>query len=805
MFYGVDVVLPVPLDQAFTYAIPLHYQACIAWGQRVLVPLGGRRVLTGIVVRVHHDEPEQESKDVLDVLDKKPVFTPQQLECLTWLARYYVCPLGQVIGQALPVELWISRRTRVCLMPGAAPKTWESPEERKLFKLMQQHGTLKYVEAAESVGTPEAYAALTALVRKRVIMVWSRGSGPKQTRQVRLAAYSHGEHAYQAVLATLSRRPKQKALLQTYWRSIPESHDATANWWLPKRTLMQQGASRAAYQALCKQGLLIERDHVAPQLCWPALGQRTPLPEIQKRLLDDLHRAWQHQSVVLMQRMDKHRVALYAALVHDHLDEGGQVLLLVPEIDLAVQMAAELAPLLEVGVGTYHAKCTSQQQRAVWHAVQQAKLRLVVGTRSALFLPFKSLKLLIVDRAHGRGYKQVQQAPYYHTRDAAVFWAHVHRAKVLLSTHTPSLETYYNAKNGKYGWIQPDPRDTALWPRVRLIRRPPWRHKSPQKALSPQLLTRLKQVLDSGKQAVIVHNKLGYAPYLTCADCGWVATCKQCTVSLTYYQTPHRVQCRYCGFTVSSVACCAACTSTKLRYKGLGIEQLVAWLQVQLPGAGVVCFGAPKHSQVGKEHQAAVAKRLHRADVFVGTPLHIKSLDFSRVGLLSVLDMDAFLQRPDFRAEEWCFQMFIHIMGQLMSSKVDHIQVVVQTSRPRQPVLDSIVRYDYGAMARQVMAERAMHAYPPYVRLIKVTLSHPELALVQKVAATLAAEMRQHGACQVLGPWVAAQVKTRGSHNLDLFCKLPKRLKAMHGVRKVLTGACPTLNKVHVQVDVDPN
>jgi primosomal protein N' (replication factor Y) (superfamily II helicase) len=817
----VDIILPIPLPSLLTYRVPETFIELIAKGSRVLIPLGTQKIFTGLVEQIHTNPPNYVTKDIIDVLDHFPIINPIQLRFLHWLASYYLCTIGEVMLAALPNGFRLSSQSKVKLHPEAALKTTHlSKQELLLVNALERRKNLTYTEAAAVVTHKNIHCLIRSLLHKQIILLFEEVKEkytPKKVKRVRLnKAYTHNAEALQGLFTALERSRKQLDVLLKYVALVPVHQSAKPeDYFVDKKAFSQPGISSFSLQTLIKKKIFVEEEIVVSRFGQVKLAGQSPpgLSQAQSTALATMHRLFQEKDTVLLHGVTASgKTAVYTQLIQEVLQSGGQVLYLLPEIALTTQMVKRLKITFGDHVSVYHSRYSDNERVEVWNSVLQGKCSFVLGTRSAIFLPFDQISLIIVDEEHEASYKQFDAMPRYHARDAALVLAQLHRAKVLLGSATPSIESYYHAQNGKYGFVALQERfgHTAL-PEILLANMRIERERKTLRAdFTKALLEALKRALDQQEQSIIFQNRRGYAPYITCEACAWVPMCTQCAVSLTYHQLHNSLCCHYCGYKTKVPSACNMCDSHQLKNVGFGTEKLEETLHMFFPGKNIQRMDLD--TTRGKHSYDKIIEALEQGstDILVGTQMLTKGLDFGRVSLVGVLDVDRLLYFPDFRASERCFQLLTQVSGRA-GRREKQGTVIIQTNHPQHPILQDVVQHNYKRMYYRELQERKQFFYPPYVRLVKITLKHRDKDLVIAAAHMLANGLQEKLEDDVLGPQMPLIAKVKNQYLIDLLIKIKKstgdRLLATKQVISQETRSVlhkNNLRQVKVFFDVDP-
>lgn len=722
IMHYVDVILPLPLEGTFTYSLPEAMAGKVCLGVRVLVPLGKSKTYTAMAVRVHEDAPEFKTRDILQVIDTEPVMLERQMRLWQWIATYYMSALGDVFKAALPAGLKAEENYR-----------------------------------------------------------------PKTVRCVTLPANLRSEQSLHLVISILSKAIKQQQTFNTY---LQLSHWDNIDGETPPEHIQEvacdelqnaAGASDAVLRQLINRKFLEVYHREVGRIgsggeAHPENIQ--PLSEAQQDAMNQIRTQFMAKNVVLLHGVTSSgKTEIYIHLIQKAIDEGKQVLYLLPEIALTVQMTRRLQQVFGSRLGIYHSKYSDAERVEIWKKqLSEEPYDVVLGARSAVFLPFTRLGLVIVDEEHETSFKQQDPAPRYHARSAAIVLARMYDgAKVLLGTATPSMESYYNASMGKYGYVRLTTRyrDVAM-PEIRVVdTKDLYRRKMMQGMFSPDLLVAIRAALKDKKQVILFQNRRGFAPMVECKMCGWVPKCKNCDVSLTYHRSMNLLTCHYCGYTYAVPKQCPNCESTELLGRGYGTEKIEDRVHEFFPEARIARMDLDTTRSAGAYSRIINDFSAGRTDILIGTQMVSKGLDFSGVTVVGILNADTMLNYPDFRAYEHAFQMLSQVSGRA-GRRDERGLVILQTKSADLPVIRQVVDGDFASFARDLLEERRMFRYPPYWHLVYVYLRHRTEQLVESAAIELASRLRQVFADRVLGPDKpsVARVKTESIRKIVLKLEL---------------------------------
>ncbi len=819
--YFVDLALPLPLPRAYTYRVPQHLAGTFGVGCRVVVQFGKKRVLTGVVLSIHTQPPaEYEARPLLDVLEQAPSLNDAQLSFFNWMAAYYCCALGEVIFAALPSGLKLSSESRLQLNPDAEVVFSDlGPAELQVYEAIQQHETLSYEELARLIPDDNLTLTVRRLLAKRLVLAYEQVRERYTPRKVKVLALAPALVAdaekMAETLERLRRAPRRLEALSAFLALVP--YQQAGGVWVERTRLTIDGTvASAALRALIDDGILLEEERVVSRLNLadgpvPAPSRLSAAQAAASAQVTAHYQAGKR--VVLLHGVTgSGKTEVFLDQVRQALDAGGQVLYLLPEIALTTQMVARLKAIFGNSVGVYHSRFSDNERVEVWQGLLEQRFSFIVGVRSAVLLPFSNLTLIVVDEEHEATYKQSEPAPRYHGRDAAIMLAHQQGARVLLGSATPSIESYYAAQQGRYGLVELLQRyGQAQLPKLELVDlRDERKRKTLRGVFSQALLDRLQQTLGHKQQAILFQNRRGYAPFLSCKACAWIPKCENCDVSLTYHQAARQIRCHYCGHAEPLPARCPACSSPEVRPVGLGTERLEEDTALLLPEARVLRMDQDTTRRKNALADIITAFERGEADVLVGTQMVTKGLDFERVTLVGVFDVDRLMHFPDFRSFERTFQTLTQVAGRAGR----HGQpgtVLIQTSNPGHPLMRQIVEQDYRAFYDAELVERQTYHYPPFMRLIKLTLRHAEREALEAPAQWLALRLRQSlSEKSVLGPQPPPVERIRSLYLTELHIKLPREGTDLPYAKRMLQEALLQMPKfksaadLRITVDVDP-
>ncbi len=781
MNYYADVLLPIPLERNYTYAVTPGTESQLRPGIRVAVPFGKSKLYTGLVVRVHREPPHAyKAKEIYRILDEQPLASPRQLRHWNWIASYYMCTLGEVFRTAVPSVFLLESETRVLGVPGFSEV--EVPLEDREFLILEaleQQPALSVREISEIVDRKHVLPLLHRMLAKGAIKLQEKleeGYMPKRARYIRIHPQYREDEALEGLLDSLSRAPRQSALLLQLFQ-LQQGQEKPVK---SKDLERQAGVSRAILKALIDkevlQEYLLEEDRIGFEEDLPVSGM-PELNEGQQQALEEIRSGFEAGKTVLLHGVTSSgKTEVYIRLIGEQLDLGRQVLYLVPEIALTEQLIRRLQMVFGSRVAVFHSRQNLQERAELWYHVQAGaeKASVILGARSSLFLPFARLGLVLVDEEHENTFKQFDPAPRYHARDAAIVLASYFGARVLLGSATPSVESYHNAMTGKYALARIDRRyGNVLMPEMELADlSEAFRRKRMQGHFSERLREAMAEALDARQQIILFQNRRGYAPIVECTSCGHAPQCVNCDVSLTYHQYRKELRCHYCGYHRPLETTCEACGNATLDTRGFGTEQVEAELKTLFPGAATARMDLDTTRGKYGYQRIIEAFEARETDILVGTQMLTKGLDFRHVSLVGIMNADSLLNFPHFRAHERCFQLLTQVAGRAGRTR-DRGRVIIQTYNPYHQILRQVSEGDYQGMYRDQIYEREQFRYPPAVRIVKITFAHREYIRVGEGADWFARSLRLIFPEQVLGPEFPPIARIRNLYQKNLLLKIP--------------------------------
>jgi primosomal protein N' (replication factor Y) len=815
----VDVILPLPLANTFTYSVPAEWADKVRIGMRVVVPFGKKKMYTAVVYLVHMVTPTiYEAKDIACLLDDEPILRRPQMKFWEWISSYYQAFLGDVYQAAVPAGLKLESETRVCINPDYEAETVLSEKEQKILDALSDGKPVTVQELNKITEIRNVLPILKVLLDKGALEIneeLAEKFRAKMDTFVRISAETMQDENLRRIFDELGRAKKQLDVLMMYIDLskclIPSKKREVTR----KELLEKSGASPAVLTSLVERGALetyvkeIGRLDVSEVLT----SEIYSLNESQQTALQEIEKQFVEKQVILLHGVTSSgKTELYIHLIKKVLAEGKQVLYLVPEIALTTQLTTRLKRVFGKRLGVYHSKFSDAERVEIWNNVLNDKTYdVIIGVRSSVFLPFRQLGLIIVDEEHESSYKQFDPAPRYHARNAAIVLASMHGAKTLLGTATPAIETYQNAINGKFGFVELKQRheDMAM-PEILVVdTKEAYRKKLMESHFTDTLIEKIGKALQNKEQIILFQNRRGYAPYIECKACATVPHCKNCDVSLTVHKAFNTLTCHYCGYTEAIPTVCPACKLPGTLYtKGFGTEKIEDEIKLIFPDARVSRMDLDT-TRSKKSYEKLISDfEQHKVDILIGTQMVSKGLDFERVSLVGILNADNMLNFPDFRAHERAFQLMAQVSGRA-GRKNKRGTVILQTSSPEHPIIGQVIRNDYTAMFVTQCEERKLFKYPPYYRMIQIVLRHRDPVILKNASQRMAADLRAVFGNRVLGPNIPAISRIQNLYIKHILLKFEVEAspeKAKDILRQVANQvqADPKFKALWVNLDVDP-
>ncbi|EON78328.1 Helicase PriA essential for oriC/DnaA-independent DNA replication [Lunatimonas lonarensis] len=807
----------------FTYRIPTDLVKSLGIGFRVIVPFGSKKIVTGIVGKVHQKPPTAyDAKQILDQLDNEAVVNALQIKFWDWMASYYCCNLGEVMNAALPSGLKISSESKIQLHPHFSledPGLVLDKRELVILEALADKDELDMQQCADLLGVKSVHPIIKSLVAKEAVLLFEQMKekySPKKEVRIRMCArFAKDKKELEGLFLELKSKPKQEQVLLKYLQEVPIYQRPETNGpGMQKAGIKEAGLSQSSLHTLIKNGVFEEFQVIISRFEEISSSDKEPvLTTTQQEATREIkHHFADKQTVLLHGITGSGKTEIYVSLIQEALASGSQVLLLLPEIALTTHMVSRLLGVFGSKMGVFHSKYSDNERVEVWQGVLSGKYDFVVGVRSSLFLPFSSLGLIIVDEEHENSYKQYDPAPRFQARDSAIMLAWLHQAKVLLGSATPSFESYQNAILGKYGLVQVQERyGNAELPHYLLANINEDRRKNLLKLDMTRLLReRIQEALNRQEQVLLFQNRRGYSPFLSCEECGWTPSCERCDVSLTYHQYSEEVRCHYCGFKDQPPKVCGACGHSKISAVGLGTERIEETIGLLFPEARVARMDLDTtRSKYGYQRilEEFAARNI---DILVGTQMISKGLDFDGVTVVGVMDADRMLYYPDFRSGERAFQMITQVAGRA-GRRDKPGTVILQTRKPDHSIFEYILKGDYVGFFRTEMQERRRFFYPPWVKNIRITVKHKDRGTAEQAARLLVELLKDIPVKKiVLGPEKGLIGRIKDLHILEILVKLERSSQKQAVFKQALlekvleVGFEKPFRSVRMIIDVDP-
>ncbi|TLP81234.1 primosomal protein N' [Maribacter sp. ACAM166] len=778
----INVILPIPLERLFTYSITEEESVLLQPGMRVAVPFGKSKIYTGLVHSIHQTPPQAyEAKEIHQLLDDYPIVKAVQLKHWEWISSYYMCTLGEVVRSALPGAFLLESETLVLRNLEYEVEEKELLDDEFLvYEALQHQSILKVQEVSAIVERKNVLPILERLLKKKVIVLKEEvyyQYKPKLVRYVKLGVAYTSDEKLEELLNSLSRAPKQSQVVLTLFQLQGSTRKPIKVTDLEKSS----NSSKAIIKSLVDKEILEEYFIKTDRVVYDGTSDTSEskdLNEYQESALVDIKAAFAKKKVTLLKGITSSgKTEVYVKLIEECLEKGLQALYLLPEIALTTQLISRLQEYFGDKIAIYHSKYNVQERVEVWQNVLLAKpkAQLVIGARSALYLPFSKLGLVIIDEEHESSFKQFDPAPRYHARDAAIVLGNLHNAGVLLGSATPSVESYHNAQTGKYGYAEITRRyGNVMLPEMELVDiKEAARKKRMKGHFSERLLLEMEETLSEGDQIILFQNRRGFAPLLECLTCGHTPQCPNCDVSLTYHQFRNQLRCHYCSHHTALPKICFACGSPDLDTKGFGTEQIEKEVVGLFPDAKVGRMDLDTTRGKHGYEKIITAFEQQELDILVGTQMLTKGLDFRNVNLVGVMNADSLLNFPDYRAHERTYQLLTQVSGRAGRTK-KRGKVIIQTYNPFHQILKQVTNSDYEGMYAEQLYEREQFKYPPVSRIIKVTFKHKNYNVLNEAADWFAGALRANFGGTVLGPEYPPVARIRNQYLKHIMVKVQK-------------------------------
>lgn len=814
MLYYADVILPLALDRPYTYAVEKQDFLFLKPGFRVAVSFGKSKVYTGVVIKLHNLQPQRYTPKFIEfILEDSPSISKRQLELWQWISEYYHCKLGEVMRAAFPATFLLESETVIVKKEFEDDKSTITDEEYLVYEALESK-SLTINEIIEIIGRKSVLGLIHNMFTKGYIDLHQKIAEkykPKKIRFARLLNHLSSKESLKKLFNSLKNSPKQKQLLMGVFDNNPSGSE----WKKVPDLLRKTSVKSNVLKAMISKGILEEAYFREDRLLYDFDKKDTSisLSKNQKNSLLNIESAFENKDIVLFQGVTgSGKTEVYMELIFKALERGDQVLYMLPEISLTPQMVFRLQSRFGKNVTVYHSKFSIHERTEVWNNVlnNSSKARVVVGTRSAIFLPFYQLGLIIIDEEHELSYKQFDPAPRYHARDSAIILSQIYGAKILLGSATPSIESSFNLMKAKFGGVQLNERygNIELPEIVTIDLKLSYKKKEMNGAFSQTLIDAIETTLANDKQVILFQNQRGYAPVMECLDCGHTPQCSQCDVTLTYHQPSNQLKCHYCGFTIAAPIQCHGCGGIHLQTKGVGTQQIQEQVESFFPG--VKTARMDWDTTRGKWAFDKLINAFVEGDIkiLVGTQMVVKGLDFQNVHLVGVLNADHLLNFPDFRAHERTYQMLSQVSGRAGRKNIRG-KVLMQTYQPQHPIIQQVIRSDYEGMLDQQLKERIEYHYPPYYRLIKMVVKHRDVEKVRIASKWIFNVLNQSYKGEILGPVFPPIARLRNRYHMQILIKIGKD-QSRNELKKLIQSTIKSFESVgqfrscKITVNVDP-
>ncbi|MFN8211260.1 MAG: primosomal protein N' [Bacteroidales bacterium] len=814
-----EVILPLAVRGSYTYRVPEMLKDKLEPGSRVVVNFGSRKLYSGIVFSLSDTAGDASSlKEISEVLDPYPVINAKQISFWRWISEYYMCTTGEVMRAAMPSGLCLESETRLSVNPIFSSFTSLGKESFMLFNIISNKQEISVKQLPAAIDEQSTIRLLNDLVKKNAIVsgeTISESYKPKEERYVVLPR-QYTDSELNAILDKLRLAPKQLEAMLSYLRITGYSAGSDLFPLAIKNLLKESGAPPSSVSTLIRKGFLVlltleaSRLEKGPSETEPA----SSLSTAQEKAFSEIKNLMPVKDIVLLHGVTSSgKTEIYIRLINEYLDSGKQVLYLLPEIALTTQIISRLKKHFGRKVTVYHSRLSDPERIEVWKRVRNNEedgFQLIIGARSALFLPYNNLGLVIVDEEHDSSYKQQDPAPRYHARDSAIMMASFWKAPVLLGSATPSIESMHNSVSGKYGYVWLGERyGNVNLPEIQIANTSEaYRKKLMVSHFSPQLLNAIDNALSAGEQVILFRNRRGFSPFLQCTECGWIPSCTQCAVNLSYHKDINRLVCHYCGNSYQVYSKCNSCGNFSMVTKGFGTEKIEDEIKIVFPKARVARIDQDTTRKKSSFERIISDFENNETDILIGTQMISKGLDFENLTVVGILHAEAMLSYPDFRAHEKAFQMMAQVSGRA-GRRSKHGRVIIQTGDPSNPVIRQVINNDFTGMYNMQLEERKTFGYPPFSRLVKISVKHKDRSKLNEFSDILGADLRKAFGTRVLGPEFPVISRIQLWYIKSILIKIEK--ERSFSKAKLLISECTDrvlkqkgAGSLRINIDVDP-
>lgn len=809
----VEVILPLSLAINYTYRIPFDLNDQVEVGKRVVVQFGKHKIYAALISAISKNPPAAyEAKYIIDIIDTEPVVTPVQLRFWTWMTNYYMCNEGDVMTVALPASLKLASETILMLTEDYSEDVVLTEKEEIIITALKKQNKLTVNEVSKLLGQKTIYPIINNLLEKDLILVAEevvQKYKPLLKSFIELNDFYSDQENLKQLFNVLERAPKQLDALLGYLK-LQKTNQPIAK----DKLLEESNCGQGALKALTDKDIFVITKKPVSRLAAhdEEFSVNFKLNDAQDHALTKINEYFREKDVVLLHGVTASgKTQVYIKLMEEVIRQtDGQVLFLLPEIALTTQIVERIKRYFGHAIGVYHSKFNNSERVEIWNKVRTGAYKVILGARSAVFLPFQNLKLIVVDEEHEPSYKQYDPAPRYQARDASIYLAHLHQAKVILGSATPSLESYYNALQGKYGLVEMKERFGGVQlPLQQVVSiSEETKKKTMVTYFSSVLIKDIDLALSKKEQVVLFQNRRGYATILICATCGYTPKCVNCDVSLTYHKSSGKLHCHYCGYQQSSVNICPACGSVHVEQKGFGTERIEEELKLLYPEVSIARLDMDSTRTKNGLQQILNDFQDKKTDILIGTQMVAKGLDFDNLNLIGVINADTLLSYPDFRAYERSYQLLAQVAGRA-GRRAEQGSVCIQTYDAGNRIIKQVVENDYVGMYQDEIAEREKFLYPPFSRMIFLYIKHKDAHVLDRAALSLANILKAKFGKRVLGPEQPLVSRVRNLYIRQIIIKADKHTaiqKVKDALRDTLIqfNATKEFKGTSMQIDVDP-
>ena len=812
--YFIDVIVPFPLDNSFTYKVNQKEYEFIKIGFRIVVPFGKSKFITAIVVNKHNIPPDfYNPKEIEFIIDEESMMNNNQLKFFKWISEYYMCPMGQVVKVGLPSLLLLKSESEIVLINENKNDLIFSQEAEFLYQNLKINKKITFKEIISVLKKKNINRTVSELLDNNIIKLKEEIYDyfkPKILTKISFNNRPLNDQDKLNLLNSLTGKKSQQKVITALYNFSKNNYPTV------KELINESGVSISTINCLINSNIIKKKIEIVNrvQFNYDEKTEIKKLSDDQSRALDDIVSSFKSKNVSLLHGVTSSgKTEIYATLINEYLKKSQQVLYLVPEIALTTQLISRLKKYFGDTLAVYHSKYSQEQRMEIWKKVirNSNKARVVIGARSSIFLPFNNLGLIIVDEEHENAYKQFNPAPRYHARDSAIFLANIHNAKTLLGSATPSIESYFNAITNKYGLIKLDKRfgNISLPEIIINDLKESIVKKTITGNFSKLLLNNIKEACQNKEQIILFQNRRGHSPYLECSSCGFVYQCINCDVSLTYHQATNQLKCHHCGYQEENNILCKKCSNDNILKRGVGTQQVENEIKSLLPDVNVKRMDHDSTRKKNSFQEIISGFENNDFEILIGTQMLTKGLDFKNVSLVGVINADSLIYFPDFRSQEKCFQLLQQVAGRSGRAK-KRGKVIIQTFNPNHELINKIVKNDYVGMFNEQLNQRFTFEYPPYTRLIKIILKQQDLNKLIMASNWLSKALRNQFENQLLGPESPVLARIKNKHIKNILIKIPVKnnlKKSKLIIKKILKTfqGISLFRNVDVLIDVDPH